>query len=188
MIPELFHIGKLSISPFGVMLALSFVAALLPASLGDAASSRSATTRTPAPSCSPGLGGILGAKIYYAILYQDWRLLFERYGLVWYGGFILATSAILWTIRRRRLPPWPPPTPSLPACRGVRHGPHRLLPGRRRLRSPHGSALGSRVPGRLPPTDVENLREQFGIDFPASMAPDQWCRCIRRSSTRPGSR
>ena len=48
------------------------------------------------------LGGILGAKLYYAALYRDWRLVFDRAGLVWYGGFILGALAVLWVARRRR--------------------------------------------------------------------------------------
>ena len=43
-----------------------------------------------------GIGGILGAKLYYAALYGDWRLLLGRFGLVWYGGFILGVIAVVW--------------------------------------------------------------------------------------------
>ena len=46
------------------------------------------------------LGGILGAKVYYAALYRDWRLIFDRAGLVWYGGFILGALAVLWVTTR----------------------------------------------------------------------------------------
>ena len=53
-----------------------------------------------------GIGGVLGAKIYYALLYRDWSLLFERFGLVWYGGLILGTLAVIWVARRRRLTGW----------------------------------------------------------------------------------
>src|ERR1041384_6688970 len=45
------------------------------------------------------IGGIVGAKIYYAILFRDWDLLFDRAGLVWYGGLIggfLACAFLLW--------------------------------------------------------------------------------------------
>ena len=51
-----------------------------------------------------GIGGIVGAKIYYAALYGDWRLLMDRSGLVWYGGFLLGAVAVVWVVRRRRLP------------------------------------------------------------------------------------
>lgn len=34
------------------------------------------------------IGGILGAKIYYAILFRDLSALFSRAGLVWYGGLM----------------------------------------------------------------------------------------------------
>ena len=106
MLREIFRIGPLSISPFGLMMVVAFFAAylqlrrnLMRLEIGD-------DEDASAILLAGALGGILGAKIYYAILYQDWRLLFERYGLVWYGGFVLATLAILWTMRRRRLPPW----------------------------------------------------------------------------------
>lgn len=51
-----------------------------------------------------GIGGVIGAKIYYAVLYQDVSLLLSRAGLVWYGGLILGTAAVLVTIRKRGLP------------------------------------------------------------------------------------
>jgi phosphatidylglycerol:prolipoprotein diacylglycerol transferase len=51
-----------------------------------------------------GLGVIAGAKAYYATLYRDWHLLFDRSGLVWYGGFALGTAAVLLVVRWRRLP------------------------------------------------------------------------------------
>ncbi|HSM61052.1 MAG TPA: prolipoprotein diacylglyceryl transferase family protein, partial [Longimicrobiales bacterium] len=56
------------------------------------------------------IGGILGAKLYYVLLnwprlLEDPRsLLLARGGLVWYGGFILATALVVWEIRRSKLP------------------------------------------------------------------------------------
>jgi phosphatidylglycerol:prolipoprotein diacylglycerol transferase len=104
MIRELFHIGPVSISPFGVMMALAFLSAygflrwgLKRFGLGD-------EEDAGAIMLAAGFGGIAGAKIYYAILYGDWRLLFQRTGLVWYGGFILATLVVYWVGTRRGLP------------------------------------------------------------------------------------
>jgi len=56
------------------------------------------------------IGGILGARLYYIGL--NWQrliedpipLVFARGGLVWYGGFILATAFVVWEIRRSKLP------------------------------------------------------------------------------------
>ncbi len=107
MINELFHIGPLSISPFGVMLVAAFVAAwaqlqwgLRRLGVGDAEDASALVL-------AAGIGGILGAKIYYAILYRDPALLLERFGLVWYGGLILGALAVIWVARRRQLPAWP---------------------------------------------------------------------------------
>jgi phosphatidylglycerol:prolipoprotein diacylglycerol transferase len=48
------------------------------------------------------VGGIVGAKIYYAILYRSWHELFSRAGLVWYGGLIGGFLACTWVIVRAR--------------------------------------------------------------------------------------
>ena len=104
MIEELFHIGSFSITPFGVMLVLSLFSAywqlwrtMRHYGIGDEEDA-SALVFTV------GLSGILGAKIYYAILNGDWHALYSRAGIVWYGAFIGGFFALLWTIRRRRLP------------------------------------------------------------------------------------
>ncbi len=106
MIRELFHIGSLSISPFGLMMVLASLASwsvlrwgVNRLELGDAEDSSALLL-------AAGIGGIVGAKVYYAILYGDWRLLLDRSGLVWYGALIGGTLAVLWTIRRRKLPAW----------------------------------------------------------------------------------
>jgi phosphatidylglycerol:prolipoprotein diacylglycerol transferase len=107
MIRELFSIGPLSISPFGVMLMLSFLAAYAQLAWGlkklDAGDADDASSLM----LWAGLAGIVGAKIYYAILYKDAALLFDRSGLVWYGGFLAGAAAVLLAMRRRRLPAWP---------------------------------------------------------------------------------
>lgn len=50
------------------------------------------------------LGGIVGAKIYYALLNQDVGLLFTRGGMVWYGGFLGGVAAVIYVGRRKRVP------------------------------------------------------------------------------------
>ena len=106
MIRELFHIGSLSISPFGLMMVLAFLSSwallrwgLRELGVGDEEDSSALLL-------AAGVGGIVGAKVYYAILYGDWRLLLDRSGLVWYGALIGGTLAVLWTIRRRKLVAW----------------------------------------------------------------------------------
>jgi phosphatidylglycerol:prolipoprotein diacylglycerol transferase len=174
MLREIFRIGPLSISPFGLMMVVAFFASylqlrrnLIRLEMGD-------DEDASAVLLAAALGGILGAKIYYAILYRDWRLLFERYGLVWYGGFILGTLAVLWTIRRRRLAPWSSAdaiAPALPL--GYAFGRIGCFLVGDDYGRPTDLPWGVEFPVGLPPTDVANLRDQFGIEFPASMPADQ---------------
>lgn len=104
MIQELFHIGPLSVSPFGVMMMLAFLAAYWQLFKGLQARDAGSEEDASALLLAAGIGGIVGAKIYYAVLYQDFSLLLTRAGLVWYGGLILGAVAVLLTIRRRKLP------------------------------------------------------------------------------------
>ncbi|HEV7517816.1 MAG TPA: prolipoprotein diacylglyceryl transferase [Thermoanaerobaculia bacterium] len=107
MIQELFHIGSFSISPFGVMLVFAFVGSYLQLRWGMRLQGIGDEEDASALVFAAGVGGIVGAKVYYALLYHSWRLLFDRSGLVWYGGFLLGAAAVLYTMRHRRLPAWP---------------------------------------------------------------------------------
>ena len=50
------------------------------------------------------IGGIIGAKLWYVALTQDPGALFSRGGLVWYGGFIGGTLAVILNGWRLRVP------------------------------------------------------------------------------------
>src|SRR3954471_15059650 len=87
MYPTLLKIGSFEITTFGLMMFLAFVVAGWVLSrqfrrygLSDDAASSVVM--------AAAIGGIVGAKIYYAILFRDWHLLLDRAGLVWYGGLI----------------------------------------------------------------------------------------------------
>lgn len=173
MIQELFRLGPISISPFGVMLVAAFAVGywrlswgLKRLGLGDAEDASSIVF-------AAGFGGIVGAKIYYAALYRDWHLLFERSGLVWYGGFVLGTVAVLWTLRRRRLPLWGTLDAAAPGL-ALGYGIGRIgcfLVGDDYGR-PTSLPWGVEFPHGLPPTTAYYLRREFGLDLPASV-PDQ---------------
>jgi phosphatidylglycerol:prolipoprotein diacylglycerol transferase len=170
MIQELFRVGPVAISPFGVLLVAAFLAAFLELRRNlkrvgiddpDAASSLV---------FAGGIGGVVGAKIYYAILYGDWRLLFDRSGLVWYGGFVLGTAAVIWAMRRHRLPFWPTLDAATPAL-ALGYGVGRVgcfLVGDDYGR-PTDLPWGVVFEHGLPPTNAFYLRREFGIDLPASV-------------------
>jgi phosphatidylglycerol---prolipoprotein diacylglyceryl transferase len=172
MIPELFRIGSFAISPFGVMMVCAFLAAYFQLRWGLRTLGAGDDDDASALVFAGGFGGIVGAKIYYAVLYRDWRLLFDRSGLVWYGGFVLAVAAILWVVRRRRLAPWL----TVDAASGalaLGYGIGRIgcfLVGDD-YGVPTDLPWGVRFAHGLPPTTAGALRSQFGVHVPAGV-PD----------------
>lgn len=171
MIQELFHIGPISISPFGVLLVAAFLVSYFMLKRGFKVLGIGNEEDASSILFAAGLGGIAGAKIYYALLYGDWHLLLERSGLVWYGGFALATIAVLWVVRRRQLPVWgflDAATPALALGYGVgRIG--CFLVGDDYGR-PTDLPWGVGFANGLPPTTAGYLRSEFGLDLPASIA------------------
>lgn len=173
MIRELFHIGSFSVSPFGVMLVLAFLASYLQLRWGMKYLGIGDEEDASALVFAAGVGGILGAKIYYALLNMNWRLLFDRSGLVWYGGFITGFLCVVWMIRRRRLPVWPLADAVVPGL-AIGYAVGRIgcfLVGDDYGR-PTDLPWGVAFPVGLPETTAGNLRHMFGVAVPASIPDD----------------
>ncbi|MBW8874234.1 MAG: prolipoprotein diacylglyceryl transferase [Acidobacteria bacterium] len=173
MIKEIFHIGSFSVSPFGVMLVFAFLAGYLQLRWGMRQLGIGDEEDASALVFAAGVGGILGAKVYYAILNWDWHLLFDRSGLVWYGGFIAGFLGVVWMIRRRRLPVWPLADVVAPAL-ALGYGIGRIgcfLVGDDYGR-PTDLPWGMAFPVGLPETTAGNLRRMFGVAVPASIPDD----------------
>jgi phosphatidylglycerol:prolipoprotein diacylglycerol transferase len=167
MIQELFRIGSFAISPFGVMLVLSFIASYAQLSWGMRRLHIGDEEDASALVFAAGVGGIVGAKVYYALLYQDWRLLIDRSGLVWYGGFVLGTAAVLWVMRRRHLPAWQTLDAATPAL-ALGYAVGRIgcfLVGDDYGR-PTDLPWGVAFPVGLPRTTAGVLRDTYGYDLP----------------------
>ena len=112
MYPELFTLnlpvlGEMNITSFGVMLALAFLSGhfVLRSELGRLGADQEMSADALLGAL---VGGIVGAKLYYAALYWDltaanpFGMLFSRGGLVWYGGFLGGVLGVIWVIRRKR--------------------------------------------------------------------------------------
>src|SRR5438105_1294663 len=102
MFPTLVKIGSFEITTFGLMMFLAFIAAgwvLTRQFRRYGLSDELASTMVMAAA----LGGIVGAKIYYAILYRSWHDLFARAGLVWYGGLIGGALACSYIVIRNKV-------------------------------------------------------------------------------------
>lgn len=172
MYPILFRFGNFEITTFGLMMFLAFVAAgwILARQFRRYGLSEELASTTLMVAA---IGGIAGAKIYYAILFRDWHLLFDRAGLVWYGGLLggwLAVSLLLW---RKRVDYFTAADGIAPAlaigyCLG-RIG--CFLVGDDYGR-PTDSWVGIAFPKGSPPTTAESLR-QFGVRIDPSIPLDQ---------------
>jgi phosphatidylglycerol:prolipoprotein diacylglycerol transferase len=174
MIQELFRVGPLAVSPFGVMLVLAFAAGYLQLAWGLKRLKVGDEEDASSIVFAGGVGGIVGAKVYYSVLYGDWRLLFERSGLVWYGGFLLGAAAVVWVVRRRRLPAWATLDAATPGLAlGYAVGRIGCFLVGDDYGAPTDLPWGVRYPNGLPPTTAYYLRREFGIDLPASVPDDQ---------------
>ena len=176
MFPVLFRIGGFTVTSFGVMIALSFVAGGW--IMGKELRRKGQDPEHAWDLCGwAAISGILGAKIYYLIL--NWQLtvaqpremILSRSGLVWYGGFILAALTILWRLRRAKLPiltfaDAAGPTLALGYAVG-RIG--CFLVGDD-YGGPTNAAWGVKFPQGAPPSTAANLRA-FGVHVPGDV-PD----------------
>ena len=174
MIQELFRIGDFAISPFGVMVVVALLSAYFQLAremerldIGDADDASFIVV-----AC--GLGGILGGKIYYALLYRDLGLIFDRAGIVWYGCLLLGAVALFWSIRRRGLPlarTFDAAAPGLALGYGLgRIG--CFLVGDD-YGKPTDLPWGIPFKNGLPPTDAGSLRYHFGLEIPESIPDSQ---------------
>jgi phosphatidylglycerol:prolipoprotein diacylglycerol transferase len=108
MIPVLFEIGPLKVYSYGLMLGIAFI-------LGNALMARDFKRKGWNPSIAGTItiiavvSGIAGAKALHLI--ENWdefirrpSEMFSPGGLTWYGGFALGLIAVIWYVRRKRLP------------------------------------------------------------------------------------
>jgi phosphatidylglycerol---prolipoprotein diacylglyceryl transferase len=171
MFPTLLRIGNFEITTFGLMMFLAFVAAGWVLSrqfrryglTDDAASSMV---------MAAAIGGIVGAKIYYAILFRDWHLLFTRAGLVWYGGLIGGLIACSLYIRAQRIDYFTAADAAAPAL-AIGYALGRIgcfLVGDDYGR-PTNAWVGIAFPKGSPPTTADELRH-FGVAVDPSLPPD----------------
>jgi phosphatidylglycerol:prolipoprotein diacylglycerol transferase len=177
MYPILFEFKGIEFTSFGLMLGLAFLAAGWVASLEF---HRKGYDKDVAWTLLMGalVGGIVGAKLYYAFL--NWPLLvrypiqtlFSRAGLVWYGGMLGGSLGVAYVLRREKLPFWDVAdvaAVSVPIAYAIgRIG--CFLVGDDYGR-PTDSWIGMAFPKGSPPSTAGNLRRVFGVDIPESV-PD----------------
>ena len=169
--PFVIHIGAFSLTGYGIMLMVAFLAAgwlvgleLKRLGLREEYSADMVVAAV--------IGGVIGAKLWYVALTGDPGTLLSRGGLVWYGGLIGGAVAVTLNSWRRRVPiRWTMhvAAPALAAAYALgRVGCFLVQDDYGR---PTSLPWGMRFPEGLPPTTAENLRELFHVPVPAGVAP-----------------
>lgn len=176
MLPVLFRLpewlpimGGAAITSFGVMMFLSFVVGgmIIRHQMEEGGFDPEKTWDLVFVAV---LGGIVGARVYYLLLnWQDTLadpggMLLSRGGLVWYGGFILATVLVIWQIRRQKLPLGTMADYVAPAlAAGYAVGRMGCFLVGDDYGRPTDSWVGIAFPEGAPPTRVDILERSFGI-------------------------
>jgi phosphatidylglycerol:prolipoprotein diacylglycerol transferase len=118
------------------------------------------------------IGGIIGAKLWYVALTRDLGALFDRGGLVWYGGFIGGAIAVLVNGWRLRVPArWTMQitAPALAAAYALgRVGCFLVNDDYGR---PSNLPWAMKFPQGLPPSTAGNLQHLFGVPVPPGTDP-----------------
>lgn len=171
MYPTLVRFGNFEITTFGLMMFLAFI-------LGGMVLARQfrryGLDEDLASSIvmAGALGGIIGGKVYYAILFRDWHLLFDRAGLVWYGGLIGGFLAASWLVRRRKADYLTAADCAAPALSlGYALGRIGCFLVGDDYGRPTDAWFGIAFPKGAPPTTAHSLRE-FGAPVDPALPPD----------------
>jgi phosphatidylglycerol---prolipoprotein diacylglyceryl transferase len=119
------------------------------------------------------IGGILGAKLWYVALTGEPRALLSRGGLVWYGGFLGGTAAVLLNGWWKRVPTRFTLELAAPALAlGYALGRVGCFLVNDDYGMPSNLPWAMKFPYGLPPSTVENLRAMHA-DVPANALPGQ---------------
>ena len=170
--PFSYQVGPLQLTGFGIAVLLAFMIAQITSA--EILEERGYDPTITAD-CLFGavIGGLLGAKVYYAILVGDWHALFARAGFVFWGGLIggiLVTAAVI------KYKGWPftrisdAAAPGLAAAYAIgRTGCWAVGDDYGR---PWQSAMAVMFPNGAPPSPAQNLSELFHVSLPPNTAPD----------------
>ena len=118
------------------------------------------------------IGGIVGAKLWYVALTRDPGALFSRGGLVWYGGFIGGTLAVILNGWRRKVPTALTADIVAPVLAlGYAIGRVGCFLVQDDYGLPTNLPWGMRFPQGLPPTTAANLQQMYGATLPSGTPP-----------------
>jgi len=166
------HLGPLNLTSYGLMLMVGFL-------IGGWLIAREIRARgwyheyAADITVAAVIGGVLGAKLWYVFATGEWSSLISRGGLVWYGGFLGGTAAVLLNGARLKVPMrWTLElaAPALPAAYALGRVGCFLVEDDYGV--PSTLPWSVKFPQGLPPTTAGTLAHDFGIPIQAGVAPD----------------
>lgn len=171
--PFVIHFGRFEVTGYGIMMMLSFL-------VGGWMYAREVARRGLDTAIAwdtvvfAVLGGLAGAKIYYAVSVGRLDALFARGGLVWYGGLAGGAACVFAYMWWKRLPVrtlLDLIAPSLAV--GYLLGRVGCFLVNDDYGVPTDLPWGMAYPRGAPPSTARVLEQQFGVAIPAGTPPDQ---------------
>jgi phosphatidylglycerol---prolipoprotein diacylglyceryl transferase len=163
ILPFVLELGPLEITGYGLMMMVAFLMGgwLISIELKRRGLSEDYAADSIAAAV---IGGIVGAKLWYVAVAQDPGALLSRGGLVWYGGFIGGTAAVILNGWRLKVPiRWTMQlvAPALPAAYALgRIGCFLVNDDYGR---PTDLPWAVKFPQGLPPSTAASMEQLFGI-------------------------
>ena len=171
--PVSYKLGPLQFTGFGFAMLMCFV-------IGQIVTQREMERRGQDPQpvgdmvFAAVVGGLLGAKIYYAILMHDASSLTSRAGFVFWGGLIGGIVAVTAVVMKKRLGVArvsDSVAVALPAAYAIgRTGCWAVGDDYGR---PWSGPFAVAFPEGAPPSTVANMSNAFGVQFPPGTPPNQ---------------
>ncbi|MBX3133938.1 MAG: prolipoprotein diacylglyceryl transferase [Gemmatimonadaceae bacterium] len=172
-IPFAYDLGPLQLTGFGIAMLLAFVIGQMVASENLEARGHDAEIMGDV-TIAAVVGGLLGAKLYYAVLVGDLGAVFSRAGFVFWGGLIggiAATAGVILYKKASFAQISDAAAPGLAAAYSVgRSGCWAVGDD---YGTPWNGPLSVAFPEGAPPSTVANLVQQFGAADYAQLPPDQ---------------
>jgi len=169
--PIIFNVGPLQITGYGIMMMIGF---LMGGWLIGLELKRRGLREDYAGEIvvAAVIGGIVGAKLWYVFLMGDPRALFSRGGLVWYGGFLGGTLAVILNGLRLKIPTrWTAQLMGPPLAAAYALGRVGCFLVNDDYGRPTEVAWAVKFPQGMPPSTAGNMERMFGIAMPQGMDP-----------------
>jgi phosphatidylglycerol---prolipoprotein diacylglyceryl transferase len=171
--PLSYDVGPLQLTGFGLAVLMAFV-------IGQVTAQRELARRgyDPEPMgdvvFAAVVGGLLGGKLYYAILMGDLSAVFSRAGFVFWGGLIGGILASYVVIHRKHLPFTRISDVCAPAlAAGYAIGRTGCWAVGDDYGRPFNGFGAVSFPNGAPPSTVANMTQLFHIAAPSGSAPNQ---------------